>query len=295
MKHYLNPVDIQPSETQPSHNQQLPWQESQIIGRRLPRVDAYERVSGSATYTNDVVLPDMLHAVIVRCPHAHARVVRVETERAAVMPGVRAVITGSSPGATIPWYFGEQGPTSRLFDDHCRYAGEEVAAVAAETTHQAWDAARAIEVEYEVLPFVVDMDRALDEDAAQIHDAGNLAASDSYERGDVDAGFAEADVVLEETYTTSCQLHVPMETFVSVAQWKGNRLTVWDSTQGVYDRQQDLARFFQLPLSSVQVSCAYTRQLQPCSHERLHVRSNWRSRAKSPFSPRAIDPQTPYG
>ncbi len=257
MKHYLNTDDIRTPDTQDSLDRLPPWKETRVVGQRAPRVDAYERVSGSATYTNDLVLPDMLHAVIVRCPHAHARVVRVDTTRAMHMPGVRAVITGTSPGASIPWYFGVQGPTSRIFDDHCRYAGEEVAAVAAESVHQAWDAARAIDVEYEVLPFVVDMDDALDAGAAQVHESGNLAASGSYERGDVDVGFAEAEVVLEETYTTSCQLHVPMETFVSVAQWEGNRLRVWDSTQGVFARQQELASCFRLPLSSVQVSCAY--------------------------------------
>jgi xanthine dehydrogenase YagR molybdenum-binding subunit len=257
MKHYLPSVDIETTETPAPAQDLQPWGETRVVGQRLSRVDAYERVSGSAVYTLDLALPDMLHAAIVRCPHAHARVTRVDTSRAETMPGVRAVITASTPGVALPWYFGDRGATSRLFDDHCRYAGEEVAAVAAETPHQAWDAARAIHVEYEVLPFVVDMEEALNPEAPAIHQDGNLAVSEAYERGDIEAGFAEADVVLEETYRTPCEIHATMETFVSIARWDGDRLTVWDSTQGVFDRQQDLARYFRLPLSSIRVICHY--------------------------------------
>ncbi|NIR43880.1 MAG: xanthine dehydrogenase family protein molybdopterin-binding subunit [Gemmatimonadetes bacterium] len=255
MKHYLPDPDQIPGEAQP---QELPpWGETRVVGRSLSRVDGYELVSGTAVYTLDLTLPDMLHAVIVRCPHAHARVVRVETSRAEAMPGVRAVLTASTPGAEIPWYFGDDGPTSRLFDSHCRYAGEEVAAVAAETVHQAWDAARAIEVEYEVLPFVIDEAEALEADAPAVHEGGNLTEQREFARGDVEAAFAEADVVLGGTFRTPCELHAPLETFVSVARWDGDRLTVWDSTQGVFARQQELARYFRLPLTSVRVICPY--------------------------------------
>jgi len=235
-----------------------PWGETRVVGKPLSRVDAYERVTGSAVYTLDLTLPDMLHAAIVRCPHAHARVTRVDTSRAERMPGVRAVLTGASPGADIPWHIGRQGPTSRLFDTHCRYAGEEVAAVAAETPHQAWDATRAVAVEYEVLPFVVDVDAAVRPDAPQVHEGGNrLGAPRVSERGDVRAGFAQADVVVEGTYRTSCELHTTMETYVSVVRWDGSRLTVWDSTQGVFATRAGLARILDLPLSSVRVICPY--------------------------------------
>ena len=104
----------------------------------------------------------MLHAAFVRCPHAHARVKKVDATKALAMPGVRAVITGDSPGAKLPFYFTPKGPLSWLFDPHCRYEGEEVAAVAAETLRQARAAAKAIAVEYEELPFVVDFEKALD-------------------------------------------------------------------------------------------------------------------------------------
>ena len=128
-----------------------PWGETKVVGKPLPRVDAYERVSGSAVYPLDVALPDMLHAAILRCPHAHAQVKSVDTSAAEKMPGVRAVLTGRSPGADIPWYRSRGKSYSKLFDDRARHEGDEVAAVAAETRAQAYDALKAIRVEYEVL------------------------------------------------------------------------------------------------------------------------------------------------
>ncbi len=126
-----------------------PWGETRIVGKPTPRIDAYERVSGTAVYPSDVILPDMLHGAILRCPHAHAIVKRLDTSAAEKMPGVRAVITGATPGCDIPWYGSRSGPLSRIFDAHCRHEGDEVAAVAAETPYQAWDAVRAITVEYD--------------------------------------------------------------------------------------------------------------------------------------------------
>jgi xanthine dehydrogenase YagR molybdenum-binding subunit len=230
------------------------WHETRMVGTRQSRVDAYERVSGTAVYPHDVSLPEMLHGAILRCPHAHARVLSIDVTEAEKMPGVQAVITGKSPGADMPWY--ERGGQfyGKLFDDTCRHEGEEVAAVAAETPLQAVDAIRAIKIEYEELPFVVDDAKALDPDAPAIHEGGNMVGEPSVrERGDLDAGFAEADVVIENTYRTECQIHAPMEPHGSVARWDGNRLTVWDTTQGVYSVQSALARTFSLPISNVRV------------------------------------------
>jgi xanthine dehydrogenase YagR molybdenum-binding subunit len=232
----------------------VPWRETSVVGKSLPRVDAAERVSGSAVYPADVILPDMLHAVIVRCPFAHARVKKVDTSKAAKLPGVRAVLTGDSPGARLPWYATEQGALSWLFDPHCRCEGEEVAAVAAETRLMADDAARAIAVEYEELPFVVDPAEALRPGAPAVHEGGNrVGEPDRYERGNVAKGFAEASVVVETTYETPCEIHTPMEVHGSVARWEGTKLTVWDTTQGVFDVRGALAHTFSLPLSHVRV------------------------------------------
>jgi len=235
-----------------------PWTETKVVGTARPRIDGYDRVSGSAVYARDLVLPDMLYAAFTRCPHAHARVKKVDARKAEAMPGVQAVLTADSPGAKLPFYFGEKGPLSWLFDPHCRFEGEEVAAVAAETQAQAEAAARAVEVEYEELPFVVDMGQALAPGAPAIHEGGNRAGEpDRYQRGDVAKGFAEAAAVVETTFRTPCEIHTPMETHGSVAKWDGDRLTIWDTNQGVFDLRSAYAQLFQLPLSSVRVVSAY--------------------------------------
>ncbi len=245
-------------ETPEPAEQPAPWTSPTVVGRRLPRIDAYERVSGAATYSADVLLPGMLYGAILRCPHAHAAVKQVDTAKAEKMPGVVAVLTSRSPGADINWFNTRAGALSRLFGPLCRYEGEEVAAVAAETPYQAWDAVRAIAVEYEVLPFVGDAADALKPGAPAIYDAGNRSGEVSrYSRGDVDAGFAAADVVVEQAYRTACEIHAPTEAHVSVAKWDGNRLMVWDSAQGVYPIQSGLMATLNLPASSVRVNGQY--------------------------------------
>ena len=169
------------------------------------------------------------------------------------MPGVRAVMTARTPGANLEWTYA-RGFKTKLFDPHCRHEGEEVAAVAAETPYQAWDALNAIKVKYEMLPFVVDEQKALDPGAPAIHEGGNRSGDvQVYERGNVEKGFAEADVVLEENYRTECELHTPMELHGCVAKWDGDRLTLWESTQGVYAVQARVAEVLGLPLANVRV------------------------------------------
>jgi xanthine dehydrogenase YagR molybdenum-binding subunit len=236
-----------------------PWGETRIVGKAIPRVDGYERVSGAAVYPIDVTLPDMLYAAILRCPHAHAMVKRVDLAKAREMPGVRAVLSDEDPEARVPWYSRGRdvgGAASRLFDPHCRFEGEEVAAVAAETPQQAWDAVRAIGVEYETLPVVTSMKQALKPGTPPVLDGrGPTPAVTS--RGDVEQGFREADVVLEETYRTSCEIHTTAEAHGSVAQWDGDDLTVWDTNQGPFPIQAALAAALKMPLSKVRVISHY--------------------------------------
>ncbi len=154
-----------------------PWTETTVVGKPLPRVDAYERVSGAAVYTVDVSFPDMLHLAILRCPHAHALVKKVDAQVARTMPGVHAVLTHADPEANVVLPYPSwiaNGPPMRLLDPHCRYAGEEVAAVAAETPEQAREALRAIVVEYEELPFVLDATEAVKPGAPAVHEPGNV-------------------------------------------------------------------------------------------------------------------------
>ena len=228
------------------------WKTTDVVGKRTPRVDAYERVSGTAVYPSDIKLPNMIYGAMVRCPHPHARVKKVDVQRTGEMPGVRAVITGDSPAVRkLTWAYNDySGP---LIDPHCRFEGEVVAAVAADTYYQAWDAARAVIVEYDVLDYVADHERALADNAARIHDGGNLVKTDEYERGNVAAGFVEADVVLEQHYQTPCELQTPMELHGCVADWDGDRLTIRESSQGVYAVQSRVADVLGLPLSKVRV------------------------------------------
>jgi CO/xanthine dehydrogenase Mo-binding subunit len=233
-----------------------PWKETRFIGQAVPRVDAYERVSGSAVYPVDVSLPNMLYAAILRCPHPHARINKIEAGKAKSMPGVYTVISGQSPAADLIWTYSSGGIAikSKLFDPLCRFEGEAVAAVAAETPYLADDAVRALEVDYEVLPAVSDERKALDQGAAAVHPGGNrVGQPTSYQRGDVARGLAEADVVLEENYRTECEIHTPIEPHGCVANWDGDRLTIWESTQGVYAIQKNVADILNLPLSKVRV------------------------------------------
>ncbi len=234
-----------------------PWGKTRVIGSAKPRFDAYERVSGAAVYPSDLSLLDMLHGAILRSPHPSARVKRVDTSKAEKMTGVRGVINPTTPEADLTWTYSQWQPpmehSTKLFDPRCRFEGETVAAVAAETPYQAWDAVRAIAVEYEVLPFLVDERKAKDPAVPLVHDGGNQVMSQLYERGDVEKGFAEADLVLEETYRTECEVHTPMELHGCVAKWDGDRLTIWESTQGVYAVQAGVAETLGLPLSKVRV------------------------------------------
>jgi CO/xanthine dehydrogenase Mo-binding subunit len=255
-------TDFEQADAVPSSGQQAadlpPWGETRFVGKATPRVDAYDRVSGTAVYVRDMALPGMLHGAIVRCPHANARVRKVDVSKAGKMPGVHAIITGDTAAARIPWYFTDKGPASWIFPEHCKYEGEEVAGIAADTPEQAADAARAVVVDYEVLPFVVNPDKALEPGAPAVHEGGNRFGEPSvYQRGDTAAGFAAADVVIENNYYTPTQIHTPMEVHGSIVQWDGERLTVWDTTQGVFNRRIELAQTFQLPMSSIRVISLY--------------------------------------
>jgi CO/xanthine dehydrogenase Mo-binding subunit len=250
------PVPETPNPGQPPK----PWTKTHIIGKPLPRVDGYERVSGTAVYPSDLVLPNMLHGAVLRCPHPHARVKSVDIGMARGMPGVYAVISGFTPDANPQWAYSSSGVTVtiQLFDTTCRFEGQPVAAVAAETPYQAWDAVRAIQVQYEVLPYVADARKALDPGAPLIHEKGNrVTEPQRYQRGNVEDGFAAADSVLEMTFDTACELHTPMETHGCVANWDGGRLTIWASTQGVYAVQSGVAKTLGLPLSKVRVIGSY--------------------------------------
>ncbi len=226
----------------------------EVVGKPQPRVDGLERVTGRAMFTHDVQLPGMLYGKILRCPHPHARLKRFDASKAEKLPGVRLVLSGEN-APEIPW----QRRLTKIFDTTFRYAGEEVACVIADDEEICEDALELIEVEYELLPFVVDPVKALEPDAPKVHESGNLlnGAPDVYERGDVKQGFQEADVVVEGTFKTQSALHNCMETHGSVAYWEGDSLTIWDSTQHIFGVRDQVARALGLPRNHVRVIKQY--------------------------------------
>ena len=200
------------------------------VGHSAPRRELPDKLSGAAVYSADISLPGMLHGVIVRSPHPHANVLNVDTSDTLALPGVHAVVTPADSPAT------RLAPDMPVLDTRVRFAGDEVAAVAADDLDTARRAAALVRVEYELLPFVMDPVAALEPDAPQIHPGGNLAIPEPLElqRGDVDAGFAAADIILEETYHLPTHSATPLEPRAALAAWDGDQLTVWKSTRGVH-------------------------------------------------------------
>jgi CO/xanthine dehydrogenase Mo-binding subunit len=224
------------------------------IGTRPIRHDGLDKVTGRANYGADYALPGMLHGVVVRSPHAHARILSIDTSAAETVPGVKAVITGEDiPKTTARLVFGEVAMSlgdigdNALAHDKALYDGHAVAAVAATTVEAAREAAERIRVEYEVLKPVMDVDRALAPDAPLLHESlttrgvkkpdtpehSNLAMRMELKRGDLEKGFAEADVVVERTFTTPMVHQGYIEPHACVARWgQDGQVLVWTTTQG---------------------------------------------------------------
>ncbi len=224
-----------------------------FVGKKIPRIDGPERATGKAAYTFDVQLPGMLYGKILRSPHPHARIKNINTQRAETLPGVRAVLCYKN---TPKISFRRQ---TFIFDEIVRYVGDEVACVIADDEEIAQDALELIEVEYEILPFVLDPEEALQPNAPKLYPDGNLLGGqpEVYQRGNLEQGFAQADVVIERTFRTQCALHNCMEPHGSVALWEGDSLTVWDSTQHIFGVREGLARLLGLPLHKVRVIKKY--------------------------------------
>jgi len=220
-----------------------------IVGRPHARLEGVEKVTGRARYSYDVRLSGQLYACVLRSPHPHARIRHMDIAAAAALPGVHAVLCAEN-APDIKWYEEE----SQLFDRTLRFVGDEVAAVAAESEEIARDALRLIKVEYELLPFVLDMAAAIEPNAPQIHAKGNRVAEPTvYERGDIEAGLQMADIVIDQTYTTQTALHNCLEPHGCTATWEGDHLTLWESTQGIFEVREQVAEKLGLPEHHVRV------------------------------------------
>jgi xanthine dehydrogenase YagR molybdenum-binding subunit len=245
-----------------------------VIGKSVPRINGRAKVTGAARFTVDIKLPGMLHARLLRSPHAHAHIVSIDTQAAERNPDVRAVhVITDVVGRAIERDAGtDHGAGVHL--PPALYVGAPIAAVAA-ITEEAVDAALGlIKVDYEVLPFVVDMEDARKPDApavfaspvigtgfegrapgsGEIAQHGNIRGPvKAGARGDIDAGFAEAEVVVEEDYRTQVQTHCCMETHSVVADWRPDGLTIYLSTQFTAGVRNELAEAFKLPRNRVRV------------------------------------------
>jgi xanthine dehydrogenase YagR molybdenum-binding subunit len=211
--------------------------EFKLIGQPTPRLDGDLIVTGRAKYIHDLLFEGMLHAGILRSPHASAEIVSLDISQAESLPGVKAVL--------------------KLKEGRVKYEGEQVAAVAAVDEPTAESALKLIKVEYKVLPHVIAAESAMAEGAPQVHDSANVQKINEFSRGDVDKGFAAAEVMVERTYRTTFEIHHPLETHASVAWWQEDGLTVWDSTQAVYNTHDQLARLLNYPASKIRIISQY--------------------------------------
>ena len=252
-----------------------------VVGTRPPRHDGFDKVTGAARFGADINLPGMLHGKILRSPHAHARIRSIDTSKAEALPGVMAVATAQDfpivQARPIDYENAQSNPRiiaeNILADRKVLYKGHAVAAVAATNPHVAEQALDLIEVDYEVLPVVLDLHDAVKEDAPLLHeemttrfrmdragpgdDTGqrsNIAGHLQHKLGDVEKGFSEADVIFEQEYETQTVHQGYIEPHVATAQWSTDgRLTVWTSTQGAFGVRSTTAAILSMPESMVKV------------------------------------------
>ena len=250
-----------------------PNDQLRVIGKPVPRINARAKVTGAARFTVDIKLAGMLHGRLLRSPHAHARIVSIDTKAAERHPDVRAIhIITDVVGRAIERVPEAAANAARV--PRALYAGSPIAAVAA-TTPEAADAALClIEIEYEVLPFVVDIEEARKPDVSAVfaspvvgfNFAGGVPSGEEIQqqgnvrgpnkagtRGDVTNGFSAADAIVEGEFRTQVQTHCCMETHAIVADWRADGLTVYLSTQFTAGVRAELAEAFKLPRNRVRV------------------------------------------
>ncbi|HYW00181.1 MAG TPA: xanthine dehydrogenase family protein molybdopterin-binding subunit [Candidatus Acidoferrum sp.] len=252
--------------------------EFKVVGKSVPRLDGLEKVTGEARYIDDVKLSNMAFGKILRSPHAHAKIISIDTSKAEKLPGVLAVITAKDTPMIkfclyqwIAEHYKGRLPREDYRDKlplenyKVRYVGDEVAAVAAVDMETAENALSLIKVKYERLPIVLDPEEAMKPGAPLIHDEllrpgiqdgleRNIGISFVYKYGEIEKGFKEADHVFEDTFHTSQQHHVCMETHGAIAAWdKTGRLTIWASTQTASPLRMEISKALDMPEHLIRV------------------------------------------
>ncbi|MBM3525912.1 MAG: xanthine dehydrogenase family protein molybdopterin-binding subunit, partial [Alphaproteobacteria bacterium] len=236
------------------------------VGARVPRIDARDKLTGRALYSDDLSRPGLLHAALAVSPHAHARIISYDVASAKAVPGVKAVITGADyPARRVGAFVKDE---TMFAKDRVRYVGEPVAAVAATDPETARRAADLIEVVYEELPAVLDIDAALASGAPLLHEdlasyvkvipgehsKGNVIWSSEFGEGDVESAWAKCDVVVEGVYETPAQYHACLEPWSGLAEVDANgRVTIWSCNQSVHYVQQRVSEELGLPMSRIRV------------------------------------------
>jgi CO/xanthine dehydrogenase Mo-binding subunit len=241
-------------------------------------LDGPDKVTGAARYTFDVSLPGMLHAKVLRSPHAHARIRSIDTTRAEAFPGVVAVVTGADAAKLPDPYYGvaiRDQPVVAI--DKVRYAGDMVAAVAAIDEETAYRALALIDVQYEKLPAVMTIEAALAEGAPLLFEAPvggapvrvgdgvvslkeprpNVLCEFGYRNGDAEAVLAASDHVFEHRFTFSRINHFHLEPYVNIAQVSGNQVELWSCNQDPFVLRNDIARIFGRPANAVRIHASY--------------------------------------
>jgi len=249
-----------------------------VLGKALPKVDAYAKVTGKAIFADDIFLPRMLYGKLLRSTHAHANIKKVHAFKALTMPGVVAVATGEE----LPTRYGilPSSPDEHVFaTDKVRYVGDPIAAVVAEDELTAEEALNLIEVEYEPLPPIMSIDAALKENNPKIHEdmrhpePANIHKQVHLEFGDVDAGFKHADRIFEDEFFFEGNNHAAMEQHAVVADYGADdKLTIWASTQTPHYLHRIAAVVLKLPASRIRVIAPPTGggfggKTEPFSHE----------------------------
>ena len=230
--------------------------EHSIIGKSVPRTDAWDKVVGKAVYTDDLKFPNMLYGKVLRSPHAHAKILNINTEKAKRLPGVKGVITGQDilpvKYGIVPFAQDEYA----LAIDKVRYVGDDVAAVVAVDEDTAQAALELIEVEYEPLPAVFDVEEAMKPGAPVIHEGvvNNTSTAFRKEFGSIEEGFKQAYHIREDVFKTNGQYHAPLEPHAAIARYEPNgKLTLWSSTQIPFFLRKNLSNTLGVDESMIRI------------------------------------------
>jgi 4-hydroxybenzoyl-CoA reductase alpha subunit len=231
-----------------------------VVGQPLPKIDAWAKVTGETKYADDLVLPRMAYGKLLRSPHAHAVIKRVDATRARELPGVYAVITGADLPRVKFGILPVSQDEEALCTEKVRMVGDAVAAVAAADEETAERACRLIDVEYEVLPALMSIEESLAHPEIRIHEYGdgpNVHKNVALQFGDVEAAFAKSDLVREDVFFYEGNTHLPMEQHAAVAHaGPDGKLTLWSSTQTPHYVHRLLSKILAMPAAHIRVVAA---------------------------------------